>query len=599
MANFDITHLDQARKQLRKERLKAYLIVTGDPHHSEEPASYFGSERRYFCPFSGDNAFVLLTRDGSYLWTDGRFFLSAEKELEGSTFALMKMDTPGYPSLLEFLKEKSLYPLGTDFNLMSPRFLQDLAKAGRVKDTSFAHLIADRPLFPEGKIWRFDDPAYNDLTREEKLEQVRAAIKEAGARAHLITTLDDIAYLTNLRGDDIPYTPVFYAYLYIDMEEAALFVNKDKLDFEIPSLQVYGYEEIDAFLSARADIPTLVDTDKANAHVVRLLSNVIAGPMPSRMMKAIKGSKEIENIRMSQITDGIALLKFIDFLDSHKQQRLSEWAYAEALAKFRREGENFLGESFPTIAAAGPNAAMMHYLPSQEENSLVDPKETIALLVDSGGHYLCGTTDTTRTFPIGELTEEFKRDYTSTLASVIALSQAVFIRGASGRCLDMAAREVMWRRHMDYKCGTGHGVGYVSVVHEAPNGFRYRAAMGKDDDAPILPGMVTTVEPGVYKQGKYGIRIENNLLTVADKTTVDGEFFKFENLTFVPIDLSAVLFGELAPSDIDWINLYHHKVYRALAPHLSGHLLEVLKKKTAWRAGGSLAEAAIEERRPD
>lgn len=581
MVKFELPHLEEARAEMRKEGLKAYLVVTGDPHDSEEPAAYFASERRYFCPFTGDNAFVLLTEDGAYLWTDGRFFISAESELEGSSFKLMKMGTPGYPTLNEFLLENSLYPLGTDFNMISPAFLALLKRGGEVKDTSFAHLMESRPEFPSGKVYRFDDPKYNDLTRQQKFAKVMAAVKGAGGKAHLITTLDDIAYLTNLRGNDIPYTPVFYSYLYLDESGATLFIDKEKLDFEIEGVNVLPYEEIDNFLLARKDVPTLLDTNKANAHIVSLLANVVDGRMPSRLMKAVKGEKEIENTKAIQEIDGVALLKFIDFLDAHKEEKLTEWDYAEALAKFRRQGQRFLEESFMTIAASGSNAAMMHYAPTAEVNSVVDPENTVELLLDSGGQYLGGTTDTTRTFLVGKASDEFKHDYTLTLKSLIALSSAIFIRGSTGRCIDMTSRQIMWKEGLDYKCGTGHGVGYLSVVHESPNGFRYRAAAGKDDDAENVPGMITTIEPGVYKQGKYGIRIENNLLTVRAFVTDDGEFYKFETITYAPIDVSPLDLSLLSDEEIAWLNDYHDEVYRRLSKHVSGHLLEVLKAKTA------------------
>ena len=272
------------------------------------------------------------------------------------------------------------------------------------------------------------------------------------------------------------------------------------------------------------------------------------------------------------------MLKFIDFLDTHKEEGLTEWDYAEKLGEFRKEGKRYIGDSFLTIAATGENAAMMHYAPSKTLNSLV--KEGPELLVDSGGQYYGGTTDTTRTFPLGKISDEFIHDYTLTLKSLIALSSCVFIAGSSGRIIDMMARQVMWREGMDYKCGTGHGIGYLNVVHESPNGFRYRASKGKDDGCLIVPGMVTSVEPGVYKEGKYGIRIENDILAVKAFSTADGDFYRFENLTYVPIDVTCLDLSLMNEEEIAYLNDYHALVREKLSPLVKGRLLDVLNDKT-------------------
>ncbi len=579
MLKYANEHVDELRKAMREDGIKAYLIVTGDPHNSEEPAARFAAERRFFCPFDGDNAYVLITEDEALVWTDGRFFVSAEEEIKGSYFSLMKLYTPGYPLPEEYIKAHNLYPLGTDLLLLSPEDEKALAKNGVVVDKSYSFIMPEVPSLPTGKIWRFDDPRYQDLSREEKLSHVYSKIKEEGAQAHLLCTLDDIAYLLNLRGNDIPYTPVFYSYLYLSLEEGAhLFVDRRKLDFLVPGVAIHPYEEIFDFLKDRGDVPTLIDPSQTNSKVYRLLRKPIHGVSPSRLMKAVKGPKEIENTKRVQAEDGVALLKFIDFLDKHKGEGLSEWDYAVKLGEFRKEGPSYIEDSFETIAATGPNAAMMHYAPSEAKNSLV--KDGPELLVDSGGQYWGGTTDTTRTFLVGNSTPEFIRDYTLTLKSLIALSSCIFLEGSTGRPIDMMAREIMWKNGMDYKCGTGHGIGYLNVVHESPNGFRYRASKGKDDGATIVPGMITSIEPGVYKAGKYGIRIENDILAVPAFSTPDGNFFKFENLTYVPIETSCLDLNLLTQEEIDYLNDYHQLVYEKLSPLVSGHLLDVLKEKT-------------------
>ncbi len=579
MVSYSDSHVDLLRKQMKKDGLKAYLIVTGDPHNSEEPAAYFAAERHYFCPFEGDNAFVIVTENEALLFTDGRFFVSAENELKGSYFKLMKLYTPGYPSPEEYILEQGLYPLGTNFLLISPEEEKTLKKGGEVRDVDYSSLLEERPSLPKSKLWWFDDPEFNDLSREEKLAKVCESIKKEGAEAHLLTTLDDIAYLLNVRGNDIPYTPVFYSYLYLSLKEGVhLFLEEGRLDFPLPGVQIHPYESLAGFLKERENVPTLIDPSQANAKVCALLKNQIHAPSPSRLMKAIKGPKEIENIKRAQAEDGVALLKFIDFLDSHKDEGLSEWDFAKKLGEFRKEGRHYIEDSFQTIAATGPNAAMMHYAPSEKVHDVV--KGGPELLVDSGGQYYCGTTDTTRTFPVGKITPEFIHDYTLTLKSVIALSSCLFLEGSSGRPIDMMARQVMWKEGLDYKCGTGHGIGYVNVVHESPNGFRYRVSKGKDDGCEIAPGMITSIEPGVYKAGKYGIRIENNILAVKAFSTPDGNFFRFENITYVPIDTSALDLSMMSDEEIEYLNQYHALVREKLSPLVEGHLKDVLIKKT-------------------
>ena len=580
MVQYSESHVQKLREKMKEDGLKAYLIVTGDPHNSEEPAPYFAAERRYFCPFDGDNAYVLITEDEALLFTDGRFFVSAEKEIEGTCFRLMKLYTPGYPSPEEFILRKGLYPLGTNFALISPEEERELSMGGELRDVDYSSLLPERPPLPATKLWRFDDPFYNDLSAEEKIAKVKEKIRLSGAEAHLLTTLDDIAYLLNIRGNDIPYTPVFYSYLYISLNEGVhLFLGEGRLDFALPFLTVHPYDSLPLFLKEREDVPTLIDPSQANARVSSLLKNQIHAPSPSRLMKAIKGPKEIENIKRIQAEDGVALLKFIDFVDHHKDCGLSEWDYAVKLGEFRKEGAHYIEDSFETIAATGENAAMMHYAPKKDVHSVV--KQGPELLVDSGGQYYGGTTDTTRTFPIGKITEEFRRDYTLTLKAVIALSNCVFLEGSSGRPIDMMAREVMWKQGMDYKCGTGHGIGYLNVVHESPNGFRYRESKGKDDGCAIMPGMITSIEPGVYKEGKYGIRIENNILAVKAFSTSDGEFYRFENVTYVPIDVTALDLSLLTDEEISYLNDYHALVREKLSPLVSGRLLDVLIEKTA------------------
>lgn len=575
-SNENLTILRQAMKE---KGLKAYLIQTGDPHNSEEPAAYYAAERRFFCPFTGDNAYVIVTEDKAYIFSDGRFNISAPLEIKGTPYEFIELYKPGFPTPYDLIKESGLYPLGTDFSILSPLDLSELEEGGKVLDVSFAHLVKDREPLSASKIWRFDDPKYQDKTSVEKIAEIRKQFQSLGTKAHLVTTLDDIAYLTNLRGEDVDCTPVFYSYLYIDSESAHLFVDPSRIDYEVEGLIIHPYAEVFPFVKERSDVPTLVDPNECNAKLYRELAKPITGEAPSRLMKAVKGPKEIENIISIQAEDGVALLKFSKYLEENDLLGKSEWDLAGILHGYRAEGKRFIGESFTTIAAINSNAAMMHYAPTAKTYSIID-KDALELLVDSGGQYLGGTTDTTRTFLIGKPTKEYIHDYTLTLKSVIALSSATFIQGTTGRSIDMLARHVMWKEGLDYKCGTGHGVGYVSVVHESPNGFRYRAAKGKNDGCANVPGMITTIEPGVYKANKYGIRIENNLLTVPAFETPDGVFYKFKNVTFVPIDTKALDLSIMTEEEIDYLNAYHQEVDEHLSPLVDGELLDYLKEKT-------------------
>lgn len=574
------SHVSALQALLRKEGIKAYLIVSGDPHTSEDAASYFFSERLYFCPYTGDAGQVLITQDKAYVFTDGRYFISAAKEIKDSPFELMKIGEKGVLPLSDFIAHEKLFPLGVNESMISENTYQSLTLKGQIVDKDYSSLVEGRPSLPLDKVFKLEDKL-TTLTSEEKIKNVLAETEEKGAEANLVTTLDDIAWILNLRGHDIPYTPVFYSYLYLSKTQGNhLFINKEKIDFNLKGIAIHPYEEIVSFLESKKDIKTLVDPNRVNARLFNILVHPVRGHNPSYLSKSIKGEVEIKNTKEIQIIDGVALLKLMAFIDEHKDEKLSEWDYAVALDGFRHESKRLFDLSFNTIAACGGNAAMMHYAPTAAIHSPVDPSSVIELLVDSGGQYYGGTTDTTRTFLIGKPSKEYIHDYTLTLKSLIGVSKAVFIDGSCGVTIDIKARQYMWEEGMDYKCGTGHGVGYISNVHEGPNGFRYRIVPERDDSAPIVPGMITTIEPGVYKEDKYGIRIENNLLCVPAFTTEMGTFYKFETITMVPIETKALDLTLLTDDEIKWLNDYHKEVYKNLAPLVSGHLKDVLQEKT-------------------
>lgn len=579
---YDNEHLKKLNELLKSHNLDAYIIFTSDPHNSEYISDEFLSLRKYFCPFSGSAGQVVVTQSEAYLFADGRYWIQAEKELSGTPIKLIKLGDKDAPSLIEFLKEKELNKIGVDKRLITQSYVKTLQNNG--------FIIADLNLYNEfdikfskneSKLFKLNDELVT-LTHQEKINKIYQEMDKVGATSHLITTLDDIAYILNVRGNDIPNNPVFYSYLYLSKKFGNyLFVDKNKIDFEIEGVKIFDYNSIESFLMYHQEIPTLVDSIRCNAFIYNLLLNPIEGKNPSYVMKAIKGEKEIKNTKEIQAIDGIALLKFSKYLKDNIKNNLTEFEYSEKLKEFRLSNSRCFDLSFGSIVAFGENAAQMHYAPTFNNSSIVNDTK-IELLVDSGGQYFGGTTDTTRTFIVGEPTQEFKHDYTLTLKALINLSNTIFLKGSTGQTIDIRAREYFWREGMDYKCGTGHGVGYILNVHEGPNGFRYRKVVERDDQGEIVPGMITTIEPGVYKANKYGIRIENNLLCVKSFETEDGEFYKFETITYVPIDKKGLDLSMLSKEEIEWINSYHKMVYEKLSPLIKEEsLCNFLKEQTS------------------
>lgn len=579
---FKKENLKKLQEYLKKNNLKAYLIFTSDPHDNEYIAEFYLSLRKFFAPFSGSAAELLITQNEAYLFTDGRYWLQAEKELKGSDVYLIKKGDKNVPSLKEFILKNNLFPLGSNLYTFKMSEYEDfIASNIKIVDLDISFLINNLTPLSKEKVFKLDESLFT-FSYKEKIEKIYQKLNEKNAKATLITTLDDIAYILNLRGRDIPFNPVFYSYLYLSKDYGNhLFIDKEKINFEIEGINIHPYENIEEFIKKHNDIPTLLDKGRVNAKIYQLFNNVIDGINPSYLMKAVKNEKEILNTKEIQALDGVALLKFNKFLDENISNNLTEYQYSEKLKEYRFENQRCFDLSFNTIAAVGKNAAEMHYAPKKDSSSVVN-SENIELLVDSGGQYYGGTTDTTRTFLIGKPSEEFIHDYTLTLKSLINLSKTIFLEGSSGQTIDIRSREFMWEEGKDYKCGTGHGVGYILNVHEGPNGFRYKKVKERDDQSEIIPGMITTIEPGVYKENKYGIRIENNLLCVKAFETSDGLFYKFETITYVPIETRCLDYSILDKKEIEWINDYHKLVFEKLYPLIKDDekLVKYLKEKT-------------------
>lgn len=562
------------QETMKKDGIKAYIIPCTDPHMSEYCADTFSAMRMYYCSFTGSDGTLLITQDASYIYTDGRYWVQARGELEGTSCILVEDGKSGVPTLSDFIKQNNLYPLGLDSSLFSIKQLRKfyLDESHPIKHVSYLSLVENVPPLPDKPIWRVSQDLLS-TTRKERVDKILSYVFERRAKATIITTLDDIAYVLGYRGNDIPATPVFYSYLYIEESgRLHLFIDQKKLpDYFIEESDVttHPYEELISFLKERSEIATLVDPNRTNAQISSTLKNKIYATSPAYLDKAIKGPIEIKNTIDIHILDGIAVLKLAKYIDDNIDKgELDEYSLSEYIDNARKEHPLCYDVSFETIAACDANAAMMHYSP-RKENRVPLTRDNQLLLVDSGGQYYGGTTDITRTFLVNKNPDpEIIRDYTLTLKSQINLTRQIFIEKSSGHTIDIAAREVMWREGMDYKCGTGHGVGYMNCVHEGPIGFRYYDSPDRDDKATLVPGHIITIEPGVYKDGKYGIRLENELLVEDAFQTNDGRFYRFKTITYCPYDRKGVDTSLLTDEELEWLNNYMVMVRETLSPHI-------------------------------
>lgn len=567
------------RGRMLEEELDMYYIPTADPHMSEYIAPCFQA-RAWLTGFSGSAGAALVLRDEARLWTDGRYFIQAAKQIQGSEFQLMKQATPGYPRLLEFLVDK--VPVGgrvgvngqtiSEQEVENIRTLLDEKQATLVTDLSLVEEIWEgRPEAPSAPIFLLEEQ-YSGKSTETKLTELRKHLEASRADAVLIGRLDDVAWLYNFRGGDVANTPVAYAYAFVTSTEAVLFIDEKKVSSEIreklaeAGVTIRGYELVGAALATLSGEKLLLDKRYINSAVYREIptDTVVRTETDwTTGQKAIKNETEIRNEREAYRKDGLAVTRLIYWL-KHQEDltKVDELMVSEKLEEFHQELSHYFEPSFTTIAAYGENAAMMHYAPTPENKVNLAPKSF--LLVDSGGQYLEGTTDTTRTIALGTLTDEEIRDYTLTLKGHIALATAVFLEGTTGYQLDALARQPLWKHHLDYKSGTGHGVGYLLSVHEGPHSVSPRYV-----DQALVPGMVVTDEPGVYKEGKHGIRIENVYVVEESGFTDPDRFFRLSNLTLVPLEREAIDRSMLTEEEISWVNRFHQTVAEKLAPALA------------------------------
>lgn len=581
--------LEKLRKIMKDKGIDYYIIPSEDAHQSEYVCEHYRG-RAYMSGFTGSAGTLLVGLENAILWTDGRYFIQALEELKGSGIEMFKMRIPGWPSLLEWLKEnaKAGETIAFDGKVFSVGEYKDFKKLEKenninikIDEDLLDEVWKERPSLPKEKAF-LHEVKYCGKSAKEKLREVREEMKKLGANNYIIASLDDIAWLYNIRGNDVKCNPVVLSYALVKENEAYLYVDKSKFTSKMEEellnegVTLKSYDEIGNAIS-NLEGKILIDQNKISAYLYECIkdkNNIVEFGNITTKFKAIKNEVELDNLRKCQVRDGVAMVKFMKWLkDNIGKIEISEISASDKLEELRSLDKLFKGISFETIAGHKEHGAMMHYSATKESDYTLEPRGF--LLIDSGGQYLDGTTDITRTFVLGELTEEERKDYTLVLKGHIGLMRAKFLKGATGSALDIKAREPLWNEGIDYKCGTGHGVGFFLNVHEGPQGIRPNG-----NTVPLEPGMILTNEPGVYKEGKFGIRTENVMVVVKDESNECGEFYKFDTISYCPIDLNGIKVELLNEDEKKWLNNYHKKVYNKLSPYLNSEEKELLKRET-------------------
>lgn len=588
--------LKALRAEMEKRGITVYVVPTADFHESEYVGDHFKA-RKFITGFTGSAGTAVITAEEAGLWTDGRYFVQAENQLKGSTVTLYRMGEEGVPTVDEFVKDKLNEGgcLGFDGRVVNGTWGGKLEKIASAKNASM-HVTEDlidliwedRPALSKQPLFILEEK-YSGKSTADKIADLRKAMKENGANVHILTSLYDIAWLLNIRGNDIDYVPVVLSYLVLTETECIWFLQEDVVDDKIrayldenhiitkPYNAVYDYVP-----EIPADAVVLMNRGMVNYRIVNSLDKaikVVDKPNPTELMKAVKNKTEVDNTRAAHVKDGVAFTKFMYWLKTNIGKiPMTEISASDYLEARRREQENFIELSFDTICAYGANAAMMHYAATPESDAELKPEGF--LLVDSGGHYFEGTTDITRTMALGPITDEMRLHFTTVCRSNMNLAHAKFLYGCTGLNLDILSRGPLWEMGIDYKCGTGHGVGYVLNVHEGPNGFRWRVVPERHDNGVLEEGMITTDEPGVYLEGKYGIRTENELVCRKAEKNEYGQFMEFENITYAPIDLDAIDPDLLSAREKKMLNDYHKMVYDTISPYMTPEENEWLKRYT-------------------
>ncbi|MBR3726160.1 MAG: aminopeptidase P family protein [Prevotella sp.] len=572
--------LEKLREEMRRERLAACIFTSTDPHQGEYVPDHWKG-REWISGFNGSAGTAVVTMNAAALWTDSRYFLAAEEQLKGSEFQLMKLKMPETPTIPQWISSQltihnsQLTEVAIDGMTNSAAFVEeliaDLRKEGgltlRTNYDPLRFIWADRPPVPENPVVLHPLKFAGEDT-PSKLRRIREALRKQHADGMLVSALDDIAWTLNLRGSDVHCNPVFVSYLLISQTKTTLFVHPSKLPLETKAyladcgVEIDDYNNVQQGLRDYFEYNILLDPDETSYTLLKAVQReIVRGQSPIKTMKIVKNSTEIEGFRRAMLKDGIALVRFLMWLERGGCSKLTEMSIAEKLTAFRAEQPDFKGISFDTICAYEQHGAIVHYEATPETDIPVENRGF--LLLDSGAQYLDGTTDITRTIAVGPLTDEQRHIYTLVLRGHIQLSRCIFPRGAAGTQMDVLARQYMWREGLNYLHGTGHGVGQYLSVHEGPHQFRMEWK-----PAPFVEGMTVTDEPGIYLPGRFGVRIENTLLVTPYMEGEFGPFLQFEPLTLCPIDLRPIVVEEMLPEEISWLNAYHQRVLDTLSPYL-------------------------------
>ncbi len=576
-----VDRLRAFRARMDEENMAVVIVPTADSHASEYLADHFKT-RQWLSGFTGSAGTLVVGREEAALFTDGRYFIQAERQIAGTGITLMRSGTAGVPTVEQYVCSlaKAGESCGVDFSVISSHFAADMSDmlAGReiaLRDTGdwFETLWTDRPAMPTDPVYLLEEK-YTGMSVSAKLAAIREVMAKAGADMHVVNVLDDIAWTLNVRGSDVHCTPVVMSYLLIGREDAIWFVDTQKVSEPVrealfsEGVYLREYGEITAALEAiEPGTSVMVDGRKMTASLCAALAdtNIIQHENPAFRLKAIKNDVELDNLRAAHVKDGLAVTRLMYWLKQNAGKApMDELSVTDRLLALRQEQEHFISTSFDTICAYRENAAMMHYKATEESSATIEAKDL--LLIDSGAQYLEGTTDITRTFAMGEVDREQKEHFTAVLCGMLNLQNAKFLHGVTGIGLDILARGPMWDLGIDYRCGTGHGVGYLLSVHEGPNAFRWYKSPTRNEDTVMEAGMVTTDEPGIYIEGSHGIRIENELVCKKLEMNEYGQFMGFEAITCAPIDLDAVIPEQMTARQRGWLNAYHAFVLEKLEP---------------------------------
>ena len=582
------------RTLMAEKGIDAYVVPTADFHQSEYVGEHFKA-RKFITGFSGSYGTAVIAKDDAGLWTDGRYFFQATNELEGSGVRLMKMFVDDTPSVTEYLAEN--VPEGGkvafDGRVLAvdegKEFEEALSPKNIMIDYSedlIDQIWEDRPPLSDKPAF-FLEEKYSGESSAHKLERVREVMKKNGATVHVIASLDDTGWLLNIRGDDIDFFPLLLSYSIVRMDGVDLYVDDSKLNDQIHeelakvNVTIHPYNDIyEDIKKLDASETCLIDPMKMNYALYKSIPcKVVEAANPTILMKAMKNPVELENIKEAHIKDGIAITKFMYWVKTrYDKEDITELSSADKLTSLRAAQEGYIRDSFEPLCAFADHAAMMHYSPSKETDVVL--KEGAMFLNDTGGGYYEGSTDITRTFILGSIDQDMKKYFTAVVRAMMNLSRANFLYGCHGYNLDVLVRQPIWDLNIDFQCGSGHGVGYLGYVHEPPTGFRWYIVPSKNEHHQLEEGMVITDEPGIYEDGKFGIRIENEFIVRKGEKNKYGQFMHFETITFAPIDLDGIDPEEMTKSEREWLNNYHKDVYEKIGPHLTDEEREWLKEYT-------------------